>query len=141
MLKVSISGDAEFKMDELQQKTKKLPRAIAKAALYMERQTKLNFAKETDPDGQAWAELSPSTLARKKTSSKLRETSSLVNSIAGGSSGLIGFVNASVEYGIYHQTGTNDEKRGISMPARKFLGIGADDVTKIEEIIRQHLGL
>jgi phage virion morphogenesis protein len=135
MLKVSISGNAEFKVGELKGKTKTLPKAIAKATVFLERQQKVRFASQTDPDGKAWAGLSPSTLARKKTNAILRETSTLANSINSSSAGLIGQVSASTEYGIYHQSGTS------KMPQRQFLGIGADDVPKIEEIIRQHLGL
>jgi phage gpG-like protein len=136
VLKVSISGDAEFKVGELKGKTKTLPKAIAKAALYMERETKLNFAKQSDPDNKPWAALSPSTLARKTTNSILTETATTVNSISGRSAGLIGYVEVtSGEPAIYHQTGTS------KMPQRKIIGIGAHHVPKIEEIVRQHLGL
>lgn len=134
-IKITLSGTANFQVGQLKNKTKTLPRAIAKATVFMERQTKLNFAKESDPDGKKWAALSPNTLRQKKTNAILRETSASANSIASTSAGLIGAVSASTEYGIYHQTGTK------KMPQRKFLGISeSKDVPKIKQIVSDHLG-
>jgi phage virion morphogenesis protein len=136
VLKISVTGTGKVELEKLAGKTKTLPKAIAKATVFLERQTKVRFASQTDPDGKSWAGLAPSTLARKKTSAILRETSTLVNSISSSSAGLIGQVSASTEYGIYHQSGTS------KMPQRKFIGINeGEDVPKINEIIRQHLGL
>ena len=134
-IKVSLKGKAGVQVGKLKGKTKSLPRAIAKATTYMERSTKLNFAKQSDPDGKKWEGLKPSTLAQKKTNAILRETATLVNSISSSSAGLIGQVSAGTEYGIYHQTGTS------KMPQRKFLGISeSKDVPRIKEIISEHLG-
>lgn len=105
------------------------------ATLYMERQTKLNFAKQSDPDGAPWAVLSPSTLARKKTNAILRETSTLVNSVNSESSAKEGRVFATTGYGLYHQTGTT------KMPQRKFLGFGAEDVDRIPKFYTEYLDL
>ena len=135
-IKISIANNsAAFAVQNLKSKTRGLPKAIAKATLYMERETKLNFAKQSDPDGKPWAALKPSTLARKKTNAILRETATLANSITSSSAGLIGQVSASTEYGIYHQTGTR------KMAQRKIIGISESrHVPKIKQIISDQLG-
>lgn len=135
MLKISISGNAGIKVQELRSKTKTLPQAIAKATVFLERQTKMRYKQEVDPSGKPWAALSPSTLAQKTTNSKLIESAVTINSIASTSAGLIGAVSVSNEIAIYHQTGTS------KMPQRKILGINeTQDVPKIKQIISDHLG-
>lgn len=121
-----------MKVADLARKARTLHKPMREATVFMERQTKKRFLTETNPDGAAWAPLKPSTLAQKKTSAILRETSTLANSIASESSGSVGRIYATTEYGLYHQTGTSN------MPAREFLGIGADDEAMIEKIFVAH---
>ena len=107
---------------------------LKEAGLYMERETKINFARQSAPDGTPWAPLAPSTLARKRSGAILRETSALVNSIAArGPFQNTVRVGATMEYGVYHQFGT---KR---MPARPFLGIEPKHHEPIRKIVEAHL--
>jgi phage gpG-like protein len=135
-MKITLSGDAQNKLAELAIKSKQLGKPMKKAVLYQERQTKLNFAKQSTPDGAAWAALAPSTLARKKTSTILREDNVLINSINSEASGKVGRVFvAGAEYGIWHQLGTKN------MPDREFMGISAENETAIEKIFLDHFDL
>lgn len=131
-MKITITGNAQMKVADLARKARSLHKPMREATVFMERQTKKRFLTETDPDGAAWADLRPSTIAQKKTSTILREESILVNSVASESGGSVGRVYATAEHGLYHQTGTS------KMPAREFLGIGADDEAMIEKIFVAH---
>jgi phage gpG-like protein len=106
---------------------------MREATMFLEAETKKRFLSETDPDGGAWARLSPSTLAKKKTSAILRETGVGVSSIASSSSAKQGRVySAGADYMLFPQTGTG------KMPQRKFLGISSADIDKITKIFEEH---
>lgn len=115
-------------------RAKRLRTPLRRAGLWMERSTKLNFVKESDPDGKPWAPLKPSTLRSKKTNAKLRETGALIASIAmQGPSGNQVRVVAGQEYGIWHQTGTS------RMVARPFMGFSEEkDIPKITKIFEDY---
>lgn len=134
-VKVTIEAGTTIKaLHRLKKNLKNVNKALRRSGLYMERQTKLRFAKQRDPDGKAWEPLKPSTLRRKKTRAILRETGALAASISVvGPSGSRVRVVAGQAYGIYHQTGTK------KMPARKFLGINEENVTSIKKIFVQQL--
>lgn len=131
--RITVSGSAKFELEGFARRLERLEQPTAEATLFMERQTKLRFAQQVSPDGASWAPLAPSTLAKKKTSAILRETATLVNSITSQAMGLTGKVFTPTEYGLYHQTGTS------KMPARVFLGISAEDETKIRKIYEQYI--
>lgn len=119
---------------DLQKATSDLRPALSRAGTYMERETRLNFAKEQSPDGDAWAGLAASTLRQKKTSAILRETGTLVGSVAKQQvTAKSVTVGASTAYGIYHQTGTS------KMPARPFIGIAERHKPEIKRIIVEHI--
>ena len=128
MAKVKISGNAIKVLDATVDKLKNVKPFLSRAALYQERSTKLNFAKESSPDGEKWAKLKASTLRRKRSGKILRETSALINSIDSDISGDTAIVSASQSYGIFHQTGTR------KMDKREFLGISKKDELRILEI-------
>ena len=133
MVKISITGNAKNELLALVKKAASIDKPIREATLFMERETKLNFARETDPDGNPWSALSPSTLRYKRTNAILRETGMLANSVAGESSGNIGRVRVGAEHGIWHQTGTR------KMPQRKIIGISESrHIPKIEKIFEDH---
>ena len=135
MVKITISGNAKDSLTALVKKAAALDQPIRKATLFMERETKLNFARETDPDGQPWTALSAATLRYKRTGAILRETSTLANSVAGESNGNIGRVRVGTDYGIFHQTGTR------KMSQRKIIGISESrHIPKIEKIFEDHFG-
>lgn len=115
---------------------KQLDRPVKEATLFLERETKLNFVRQSDPDGAAWAPLRPSTLRRKRTGAILRETGALANSVTSQAGGLSGTVSVGIEYGLYHQTGTS------KMAQRKIIGISESrHVPKIKQIFEEHLSL
>jgi phage virion morphogenesis protein len=93
----------------------------------------LNFAKQSDPDGNKWASLSANTLKTKRSGAILRETSALMGSISSTISGDVAIVTASQSYGIFHQTGTS------KMPQRQFLGISDRDRQEIMKIAQREL--
>ncbi|BAQ65525.1 phage virion morphogenesis protein [Geminocystis sp. NIES-3709] len=133
MVDVTISGNAIQVVNATVDKLNNVTLFLKKAALYQERSTKLNFAKQSDPDGNKWTALSANTLKVKKSGAILRETSALISSISSSISGEVAIVTASQNYGIFHQTGTR------KMPERKFLGISDQDREKIMEIAQKVL--
>lgn len=136
MIEIEIKGPALNDLRVLSQKFDSLDRPVAESILYMERETKLNFARQSDPDGAPWAPLAASTLRRKKTGAILRKTGALAGSVQGRPSGLSGTVTVGIDYGIYHQTGTS------KMPQRKIIGISEGrHVPKIRQIFEDHLNL
>jgi len=131
---IKVSGST-FKLDTLAKRIKNLEKPTLEATTYLERQTKLRFAKEVDPDNAPWARLKPSTLARKTTNNILIETTTLVNSITSFALGVTGKVFTTIDYGIYHQMGTR------WMAARRFLGINDEDTQGVVKIYTRYLGL
>lgn len=122
------------KLKTANKKLANLEKPLRNSGLYMERETKLNFARQQSPDGKPWAALSPSTLRQKKTGAILRETGALAGSVAFmGASATEARVGAGTEYGVYHQFGTS------KMPARPFIGIADRHRDKIEQIFQSYL--
>ena len=135
--KVTIKDiGTEASLNELRAKLQNMSKPLTMAGMYMERETKLNFAKEADPDGNKWAALKPSTLRYKKTSSILRETGALAGSVRmTPATNKQVKVKASKSYGIFHQTGTS------KMAARPFIGIGAQHKPKIKQVFQEYFEL
>ena len=127
-------GEVLSKLSEAQQKLANLSQPMQEAANYMERETKLNFAKQSTPEGEGWAGLAASTLAR-KSGKILHETGALAGSISvlsvSSTQATVG--SSGVAYGIYHQMGTG------KMPARRFIGIAPQHETFIKQIFTRHL--
>lgn len=132
-INIDREGDA---LKRLARRVNNLQPAMFQAGLYMERETKLNFARQSDPDGNPWAPLKPSTLRRKRTRSILRETSTLAGGISLTSATKTQATiqaTAGSEYGIFHQTGTR------KMAQRQFIGIGDRHHPKIRKIFEDYL--
>ena len=68
-------------MKQLKQTTSNLSPAFRDFGEYMKKETDIQFKKEVDPNGKSWEPLKLATLARKKTTTKLRETLVMYNSI------------------------------------------------------------
>lgn len=109
-------------------------RPMREYTTYLEAQTRLNFAREQDPEGKRWAELKPSTLKRKQSGAILRETSTLVNSISSRSDRQSGVVEAGTEYALPLQTGTQN------MEARQFMGVANEQEREGQRIFERWLG-
>jgi phage gpG-like protein len=93
---------------------------------------------KTDPDGRAWPPLAASTLRRKR-GSMLVETGRLLGSLTSRQSGLtVTEGNQAAPYNVFINAGTR------KMPARRYMGIGADGQREITDacvqLIRRRLG-
>lgn len=128
------SAAVKGKLRKILEKTEDLSQPMGQAALLMERELKLGFARQSDPDGAPWAPLKPSTLRRKRSGAILRETSALAGSVSvqsvSSNSARVG--SSGVKYGIYHQAGTS------KMASRKFIGIGDRHIPKIRKIFESY---
>lgn len=88
---------------------------------------------KTDPDGRPWPPLAASTLSYKR-GTMLVETSRLLGSFTSTQSGLTVTVsNQAIPYNMFHQFGT---KR---MPRRRFMGLGAKNITEIQQTCRNFI--
>jgi phage gpG-like protein len=124
-------NDKNFKsfMKDLKQTTKNLEPAFRDFGNYLKKETDTQFQKEIDPNGKPWEPLKPSTIARKRTPYKLRETFFMYNSIYFKSSG------TTFEFGIkdpkyqFHHFGTS------KMPARVIVGVPQDRRKKLNGFI------
>jgi phage virion morphogenesis protein len=138
MFDITIQGQGFSQFDDLARKLKSLDRPLGEVGAFLERKAKLRFASETAPDGRKWAALRPSTIAQKKRLGKssriLTRDGGMVASIAFRVSGNAVTVKPSVDYAIFHQTGTS------KIPARPFMGFEAGDAEEIAQIIADYLG-
>jgi phage gpG-like protein len=91
------------------------------------------FGQEITPRGEAWADLSPYTWSRKRSSRKLFETGRLLKSIkvTGSRSGLK--MSSNTPYSSFHQTGTR------KMPARPFFDFPPAYSEIFLKAVRKHL--
>ena len=136
-VKVKVEARVALKaVRDRARKAQTLNKPLRKSGLLEEREHKLNFARESDPDGAGWAPLAASTLRQKRGGGILKETGALSASIAmiGPSGNQVKVASQGVPYGIYHQTGTG------KMPARKFMGIADRRIPKHQKIFADHMG-
>jgi phage virion morphogenesis protein len=119
---------------------------------YMLAKTRDRFDDEVDPDGRRWQVLAPRTVEskqRRKTkpgkrarvragaSNILKESFLLRDTIAYQADSTSVRVGTPQEYGVFHQS---DEPRS-KIPQRKFLGVDAEDLAEINEIVSDYLRL
>lgn len=114
--------------------------------------THQRFITQTDPDGQAWQTLNTDYAATKRNSRILTESSRLRDSINDQAGQDEVRVGSNVIYAGVHQEGaTIEPKNGdylwfrigdrliraksVTLPARPYLGISADDESAIAEIV------
>lgn len=137
-LKFAIQGTAVIDIRQFAGKLENLSQATSEAADFCERETKLNFERETSPDGAKWAPIAASTLKRKSGGKILRDTSTLIGGIAvterSTLSARIG-ATAGSEYGVFHQNGTS------KMPARPFIGVSDKMREGVPKIYKRYLKL
>jgi len=124
-----------LKLDMVSAKLANLSIPVSQSAEYMLKETKLNFAKESTPDGAGWAVLAASTLAQKSGGKILVESGALLGSIAikGAGSKQAIISSTGVAYAIYHAAGTS------KMPARVFIGVSGRHVTRINQIFKKYI--
>jgi len=108
---------------------------VSQSAEYMLKETKLNFAKQSTPDGAGWAALAASTLAQKGGGKILQDSGALLGSIAiqGAGSKQAYITSTGVAYAIYHQAGTS------KMPAREFIGVSGRHEARFSQIFKKYI--
>ncbi len=95
--------------------------------------TNNQFQQEVEPDGTPWQQLSPSTIAQKKTPYKLRETLTMFRSM------YVKVNRKDFKFGlrddkyIYHHYGTS------KMPARVVIGMTNDRYKILNKLIILHI--
>lgn len=95
--------------------------------------TRTQFEQEVTPDGIAWQSLAPSTIARKKTPYKLRETLTMFRSM------YVRTNKKDFKFGlkdnkyIYHHYGTS------KMPARVVIGMNSERYKLLNQLIVLHI--
>lgn len=103
--------------------------------------TEDRFEAETGPDGQPWAAHSAATLSRRGSSAKkLRDRNHLYQSLTYAAGRLQAAVGTNRAYARIHQLGGKAGRgRKVTIPARPYLGVNADDRRMISEILTDHL--
>ncbi|MDA8123517.1 MAG: phage virion morphogenesis protein [Deltaproteobacteria bacterium] len=162
---VEDSGIREA-LSRLAAKVRNLAPAMKNIGEYLQRSTWERFDAQKDPSGKPWAKLKASTLARKKTSKILIESSRLRDSIVYHADNDQVEVGTNVVYAAIHQFGGKTAPRtirptrkkalfwpgashpvgavnhpGSQIPARPFLGVSDEDKAEILDIIRDHVFL
>ncbi|MDD5762213.1 MAG: phage virion morphogenesis protein [bacterium] len=156
--------DIREALSRLAAKVRDLTPAMKNIGEYLQRSTWERFGQQKDPSGKPWARLKPSTLARKKTSKILIESSRLRDSIAYRAGSDQVEVGTNVEYAAIHQFGGKTRPHkikarpgkalfwpgashpvasvnhpGSQIPARPFLGVSDEDKSEILDILRDHV--
>lgn len=110
---------------------------LQESGAYLESKAKERSNKEVDPSGNPWKPLRPATIAAKRSRGAplqiLRDSGILVASIAFILSRNQVRVGPSVEYAIWHQTGTR------RMPQRRIMGFESGDADAITRFFVMHL--
>ena len=131
------------------------PREVMKdIATYGENSTRDRFKTGTDPDGNAWK---PSHRVMDKGGKTLIDSSRLLGSITSQSGDDFAEWGSNAIYAAIHQAGgeirpktakglffkladgTARRVKKVTIPARPYLGINADDEANIVDIVNQHL--
>lgn len=116
---------------------------------YLHQSTDERFQRKVAPDGSPWAPLSAVTLAKKKGTGILREKGTLQDTLRKQVTSTELAFGTDRPYGAVHQFG---QKKGASgktgkgssipwgdIPARKYLGLSADDEIEVLFIIHEYL--
>jgi phage virion morphogenesis protein len=100
-------------------------------------QTKRQFETETDPDGEKWADLAPSTLKQKRKQGypdkTLTRTGEMMESVGFEATAKTLSLKVGKNYAKWHQQGTN------RLPKRKILGISSDRLNSGAGLVRAYI--
>ncbi len=149
-MSITISVDdaqVQATLRRLQQRVSNLRPALAAVANELQSVTDHAFQTETDPaTGRRWQDLADST---KKSRTKVGKwpgqilqmsAGGLVASIQPQSSDTFAEVGTNKVYAAIHQFGGRAGRNHASIiPARPFLGLGADDKAEIIAILERHI--
>jgi hypothetical protein len=122
-------------MKDLKTNVSNMQPAFRDAGEYLKKETLNQFDKEVDPDGKAWEPLKPSTLLKKKSPYKLRETLTMFNTLYyTATKDKLDFGIKDKKY-IFHHEGTS------RMPARVVIGITNERMGEINKFVLKHIRL
>ncbi|GAB0056719.1 hypothetical protein SIID45300_01030 [Candidatus Magnetaquicoccaceae bacterium FCR-1] len=97
-----------------------------------------NFAQEGRPPWIPWA---PSTANRRSGGKILQDTGRLAASITTASDALSATMGTNTAYAAIHQFGGQaGRNRAVTIPARPFLALAADDTEEIMDILGRYIG-
>lgn len=140
MIKIEINRDqVDRLLKQYGSKLRNLEKPLAGFGNYFLVETEKQFVTETDPEGNKWADLAPSTLAQKRRlgypDDILTRTGKMRKSAIAIASAKTLVITMRSEYAIYHQEGTS------KMPQRKILGMNDKRREKLARLIRVYLKL
>jgi len=123
-------------------KTGSITECLDDIGMSLETSTHRRFEDEQDPEGNAWKEHSDATIAKRGEGAPiLRDEVDLYDSISHKVQGAKVFVGANRTYARIQQLGGEAGRIGarVTIPARPYLGISADDEREIGAIVQDHL--
>lgn len=142
MTQIIIRADGELphlqtNIEQLRQKLTDLTPLMEDIGVILSRSSEERFTTKQSPNGNYWANLMPSTIARKGNNNILINKGHLSDIIYQADKYSVS-VGTTEVYGVFHQFGAK-KRNGKEMPARPFLGISDDDERDIFDKINQYL--
>jgi len=112
-----------------------------KAAAVIESQTRRRISSEkTDPEGTAWDDWSPAyAKTRHGGHSLLQSTGALLDDIFHDKQRGNWVVGSSLIYAAIHNEGGGETAGRSNIPARRFIGLSADNEQELDEILFDYL--
>lgn len=124
-------------MQELGSRVQNIEPPLRGFGYYKEQEIQRQFDEEVDPDGKPWAELAPSTLAKKRREGYpdkiLTRTGKMQKTVKAIASSRNLYIKIGFPGG-FHQRGTS------KMPQRRILGINDRDRAKLRQLVRIYVG-
>lgn len=148
-IKIDVKDDkAQKKLRALLRKTSDLSPVLDTIGESLLNSTDDRFKSQTSPEGAKWAAHSPRTIQARLARSKsapltiLRMRGHLVGSIAKQVSGDTLKVGTNKDHGAIHQFGGKAGRgRKVTIPARPYIGMSADDWTEVNAILDDFLAI
>lgn len=142
MTQIIIRADGELphlqtNIEQLRQKLTDLTPLMEDIGVILSRSSEERFTTKQSPNGNYWANLMPSTVARKGNNNILINKGHLSDIIYQADKYSVS-VGTPETYGVFHQFGAK-KRNGEEMSARPFLGISDDDERDIFDAINQYL--
>jgi phage virion morphogenesis protein len=145
MITVDVQdADVVQALQELQRRLHDMTPAMRDIGQGLESAVSMRFATQTDPNGRAWDDLRPSTIAAKakagKAGNKLVFMGDMLAGLSWQASADSARVGFNVPYAAYHEWGTRKMvRRGLLMGNPDQGTLGADDVELVLDTIADYL--
>ena len=141
LLSIDTFGDDALvaALNRLIDKPERIEPALREIGEHLIESTQNRTAKQVDPNGEAWAPLSPKTIKQKAKSGQsnkiLRGLGSLADTLNYQISQNQLAFGSNMEYAATHQFG----RLSANIPQRELIGLSSDDNIEILEILTLHL--